>query len=138
MFDDSAIRPDDECLPFCDFHSEHARLYTICSCCNTVDIGKQRKRQSVILYERFVRFDVIETYAKNLRAQIAKREDIVAKLAGLSRAAWCSVLGVEIQNHPLIAVIFKRVKLAILIFKFELWRHCADSDVITGQAKRYK
>ena len=74
-----------------------------------------------------MRFDAIDADAENLRVQVTKRENIVAKLARFGRATRRFVFRVEIQNDPLIAIVLERMQLPGLVGQFELRRPIADA-----------
>ena len=72
--------------------------------------------------------NVVQTDADDFGIDLAERENIVAERAGLGRASWRIILGVEIERDPLAAIILKGAPIAILILHFELRRRLPDFE----------
>jgi hypothetical protein len=50
--------------------------------------------------------EIIEADAENLSVEFLVCEDVVTKLAGLGCTTGCVILGIEIQDYPLVAIVF--------------------------------
>ena len=96
-----------------------------------VGVGEDRERQAVLLRELLVRLDVVDADAEDRRAGVAEREDVVAELAGLGRAARRLILGIEVQRDPLAAIILQLVPLAVLVLQLEVGRGSCRAPVRT-------
>ena len=55
---------------------------------------------------------------------------VVAKFASLGRAPGRIVLGIEVNRNPFVPVIFKRMKLAVLVSEFESRRWVSFPDFL--------
>ena len=83
-----------------------------------------------------MRFDAVNADAEDLRVQVTKGEDVIAKLAGFCGTRRRFIFRIKIENNPLFAVVFERVQLPGLVGEFEFGRLLTDGGLYDSCARR--
>src|SRR5882762_2549341 len=115
---DAAFRVDDEGLAARDFHqAERAAQHAVGLGGFLGAVRQQGEGQAMLLRKLLVRSDIIDADAEDHGAQFIERENVVAEFAGLRGAARRVVLRIEIQHHPLAAVVLEFMPRAGLVLQ---------------------